>query len=100
MDLSSTCVGAKAKVVRHHVNVAGSVYMEIDDHGIVKGFPRAIADGWPGMPSDIDAALTWPESVAYLYTNRRWKRKTQPARVYLFKVSRLTVWQNHEMNNL
>ena len=70
--------------------LAGSVYAEIDNVGIAAGFPRAIADDWPGLPSDIDAALSWPVKYKYQYSqNGNWVRKTNPARVYFFKVSHL-----------
>lgn len=72
--------------------------MEIDDKGIAAGFPRAIADDWPGLPSDIDAALTWPIKHTYQYNeNGNWVRKNQPARVYFFKGDKYWRYENKQL---
>ena len=47
------------------------------------GYPRKIAQDWPGLPSNIDAAFTWQKSKStyFLKGNKYWKfenRRPQP----------------------
>ena len=33
-----------------------------EEHKLDKGYPRPIQAGWPDLPNDIDAAVTWPRN--------------------------------------
>ena len=37
----------------------GSKYYKLTDDSVAAGYPKRILDGWPGLPSNIDAAVTW-----------------------------------------
>lgn len=31
------------------------------------GYPRRISEGWGGLPSNLDAALSWPDGKIYFF---------------------------------
>ena len=37
----------------------GDHYWMLAEGGVAPGYPRIIAQDWPGLPSNIDAAVTW-----------------------------------------
>ena len=43
---------------------AGGNYWRLTADGVAGGFPRPIAADWAGLPANIDAAFTWPDSGA------------------------------------
>lgn len=46
----------------------GSKYYKLTDDSVAAGYPKSILDGWPGLPSNIDAAVTWPgNSKTYFF---------------------------------
>ena len=65
----------------------GKLYALIDDHGIATGWPSYIARDWPGLPSDLDAALYWPPTQEQIRVNRNQYVLVEkaPARTYFFK---------------
>jgi len=48
---------------------------------VVPGYPKDISATWPGLPSDLDAALFWSSNLAS-YTQDH-----QSGTVYFFKVT-------------
>jgi matrix metalloproteinase-14 (membrane-inserted) len=44
----------------------GDKYWMMTDDSVAPGYPRKISDSWPGLPSNIDAALTW-KSTGYTF---------------------------------
>ena len=38
---------------------SGSQYYGLTDQGVANGYPRSISQGWSGLPTNIDAAVTW-----------------------------------------
>jgi len=40
----------------------GSKYWLLTAESVADGYPRSISADWPGLPDNIDAAFTWPES--------------------------------------
>ena len=43
----------------------GSSYWKLTDTSVEPGYPRPIAEGWEGLPQDIDAAFTWTNGKTY-----------------------------------
>ena len=53
------------------------------EDSVMNGYPRKIADDWPGLPNDIDAAVTWTENkqTYFFKGDTYWKfnnKKPQP----------------------
>jgi len=50
-------------------------YWKLTSDSVAPGYPRKIAQDWPGLPSNIDAAFTWHKSKAtyFLKGNKYWK---------------------------
>ena len=40
----------------------GSNYWKLTEDNIANGYPRKISEDWPGLPNNIDAAVTWPDN--------------------------------------
>lgn len=56
----------------------------LDSNGVVAGYPKPIVDEFPGLPSDIDAALYW-EGYLRWGTGHEPVYVHEPARTYFFK---------------
>ena len=54
---------------------SGNSYWKLEDNSIAPGYPRDISDDWPGLPDDIDAAVTLKkEKASYFFKgNQFWK---------------------------
>ena len=53
----------------------GSYYYLLTDDSIADGYPRRIGDDWPGLPNNIDAAVTWPSNgYTYFFKGRLYYR--------------------------
>ena len=37
------------------------------EDSVADGYPRLIAEDWPGLPADIDAAFTWKQNATYFF---------------------------------
>jgi len=50
-------------------------YWKLTKDSVAPGYPRKIAQDWPGLPSNIDAAFTWHKSKAtyFLKGSKYWK---------------------------
>ncbi len=76
----SFATGVDAEVVWNNGKVyffKGSQYLchDIAADGVDAGYPRSIADGWPGLWSDnIDAGIVWPNSKAYFFNGSQYMR--------------------------
>ena len=46
----------------------GSKYWKLTGDSVAKGYPRRISDDWPGIPNNIDAAVTWTENSTFKYS--------------------------------
>ena len=61
----------------------GAHYWRLTDTGIEKGYPRLISHYWKGVPDDIDAAFSWPQTNRIYFfkvrcrVNRRARQKSQ-----------------------
>eukprot|EP00088_Acartia_fossae_P048168 TRINITY_DN5249_c0_g1_i2.p1 TRINITY_DN5249_c0_g1~~TRINITY_DN5249_c0_g1_i2.p1 ORF type:complete len:568 (-),score=109.75 TRINITY_DN5249_c0_g1_i2:168-1871(-) len=57
----------------------GSKYWRLTDESVAEGYPRDISTDWEGLPSNIDAAFTWPESGAtyFFKGSEYWKFENQ-----------------------
>jgi len=53
----------------------GEEYWELDDTGLIPGYPKSISADWPGLPGNIDTAITWKDTGAtYIFKgNQYWK---------------------------
>jgi matrix metalloproteinase-14 (membrane-inserted) len=53
----------------------GSQYWKLTDDSVDSGYPRRIRDDWPGLPNNIDAAVTWTENeMTYFFKgDEYWK---------------------------
>merc|ERR1712200_350914 len=52
---------------------------ELTDDSVADGYPKDVFPFWPGLPNDIDAAFTWPESGStyFFKGNEYWKFENQ-----------------------
>merc|ERR1711971_797764 len=50
-------------------------YWKLTSDSVAPGYPRKIAQDWPGLPANIDAAFTWQKSKStyFLKGNKYWK---------------------------
>ncbi|XP_043202429.1 matrix metalloproteinase-2-like isoform X1 [Amphibalanus amphitrite] len=53
----------------------GAHYWRLTDTGIEKGYPRLISHYWKGVPDDIDAAFSWPQTnrIYFFKGNKYWR---------------------------
>ena len=60
----------------------GSQYWLLTADSVAPGYPRRIADDWPGLPNNIDAAVTWPdnEMTFFFKGSQYWKFHNQDAK--------------------
>lgn len=68
----------------------GGKYWKMTDDSLAKGYPRRISDDWPGVPNNIDAAVTWTENKkTYIFKDDQyWKFENQiPEKGYPKKIS-------------
>lgn len=49
------------------VSVLGEYYWKLADTEVMPGYPRRISEGWGGLPSNLDAALSWPDGKIYFF---------------------------------
>jgi hypothetical protein len=65
-------------VANNYINpCSGGNYWKLTAESVAPGYPRPISADWAGLPTNIDAAFTWPESGAtYIF-------KGQRVRIYL-----------------
>ena len=55
----------------------GDSYWKLDSDSIAPGYPRKISKDWPGLPNDIDAAVTWLDrGVTYFFKRDKYWRFT------------------------
>jgi len=45
----------------------GENYWRLTEDSVAEGYPRLIAEDWPGLPADIDAAFTWKQNATYFF---------------------------------
>ncbi|XP_055346365.1 matrix metalloproteinase-14-like [Paramacrobiotus metropolitanus] len=45
----------------------GEYYWKLADTDVIPGYPRRISEGWGGLPSHLDAALSWPDGKIYFF---------------------------------
>ena len=57
----------------------GSEYWRLTDSGVASGYPRQISRDWPGLPDNIQAAMTWDEREAtyFFKGDQFWRFKDQ-----------------------
>ena len=57
----------------------GGNYYKLIDTKIAPGYPKTISENWPGLPNNIDAAVTWrAKDVTYFFKgDRYWRFKGQ-----------------------
>lgn len=57
----------------------GSKYWKLTEDSVARGYPRNIEDDWPGLPSNIDAAVTWTENkkTYFFKGSQYWKFDNQ-----------------------
>ena len=51
-----------------------------------RGYPKPIRQGWPNLPNDIDAAVTWSNGKSYVFDGRdylRLKSYSENRKVYV-----------------
>ena len=48
----------------------GDKYYKLTENAIADGYPKLISEGWPGLPSDIDAAFTYKNGKTYFFKVR------------------------------
>jgi len=49
------------------VLISGEFYYRLNDHGIERGYPRAIEGDWGTVTGPIDAVLTWPNGWTFIF---------------------------------
>ena len=55
----------------------GSSYWMLTKDSVAPGYPRLISEDWPGLPHNIDAALTWKtRGVTYFFKRDKYWRFT------------------------
>ena len=55
----------------------GEDYWMLNDDSLAPGYPKKIADDWPGLPGSIDAAVTWrAREVTYFFKGSQYWRFT------------------------
>ena len=59
------------------------------DNRLDRGYPKDIKDGWPDLPSDIDAAVTWRNGRSYIFSGKDYLRLSNRAKFNRQK----RVWQ-------
>jgi len=56
---------------------SGDSYWKLTRDNIAPGYPRKISQDWPGLPANIDAALTWrAKKVTYFFKGDKYWRFT------------------------
>jgi len=56
---------------------SGDKYWKLTNYTIAGGYPRKISSDWPGLPDNIDAAVTWQEQkVTYFFKGDQYWRFT------------------------
>merc|ERR1711915_979547 len=56
---------------------AGSLYWKLTSDSVAAGYPRKIYQDWPGLPNDIDAAVTWDSNrITYFFKGDKYWRFT------------------------
>jgi len=55
----------------------GSLYWKLTSDSVAAGYPRKIYQDWPGLPNDIDAAVTWDSNrITYFFKGDKYWRFT------------------------
>lgn len=52
----------------------GAKYWRLTDESIAPGYPKLIADNWPGLPGNIDAAFTYKNGKTYFFKGSKYWR--------------------------
>ena len=65
--------------------VSGEYYWKLADTEVMPGYPRRISEGWGGLPSNLDAALSWPDGKIYFFKVRTRCLMTEICRVMIEK---------------
>merc|ERR1712112_700543 len=63
----------------------GDSYWKLTADSVAPGYPRKIAQDWPGLPSNLDAGFTWAKTKAtyFFKGNQYWKfQNMAPSRGY------------------
>lgn len=56
---------------------SGDSYWKLSSDSVAPGYPRRISQDWPGLPSSIDAAVTWRDKrVTYFFKGDEYWRFT------------------------
>ena len=57
----------------------GKNYWKLTEDSVASGYPRRIRDDWPGLPDNIDAAVTWTENkkTYFFKGSQYWKFDNQ-----------------------
>ncbi len=45
----------------------GENYWKLTDDSVADGYPKKIKDDWPGLPNNIDAAVTWENGKTFFF---------------------------------
>ncbi|CAO1439363.1 unnamed protein product [Diamesa hyperborea] len=52
----------------------GDKYYKLTENAIADGYPKAISEGWAGLPSNIDAAFTYKNGKTYFFKGSKYWR--------------------------
>ncbi|KAG9510208.1 Matrix metalloproteinase-14 [Fragariocoptes setiger] len=58
----------------------GAHYWLIERDGLASGYPQRIAKDWDGLPSNLDAALTWADGKTFFFKGDKYWRFTNRRR--------------------
>lgn len=53
---------------------SGANYWKLTSDRIAPGYPKLIAQGWPNLPSNIDAAFTYKNGKTYFFKGSKYWR--------------------------
>lgn len=49
-------------------------YFRLTENAVADGYPKAISEGWPGLPGNIDAAFTYKNGKTYFFKGSKYWR--------------------------
>ena len=52
----------------------GRHYYKLTDDSIADGYPRKISVDWPGLPDNVDAAVSWENGYTYFFKGSKYYR--------------------------
>ena len=81
----------------------GAYYWRLTDAGVEKGYPRLISQYWKGVPDDIDAAFSWPQTNRIYFFKVRWRNEGGDVLFHLFPVNIIKacyqIWHIYSSND-